>query len=109
MPQLWTGTTDDLLQQEVADEPDAVALSPAPLDDGPHRSAQASELVQVTPEDAGAYFIAHRGAIEAAARQGDTKANNIITLRKMFYASPNDPGALGLLCAAISEYSKEHK
>ena len=63
----------------------------------------------MTPEDAGAYFVAHRGAIEAAAREGEPKAVNILTLRKMFYACPNDPGALGLLCAAVSEYSKEHK
>jgi len=60
----------------------------------------------VTSEDAGAYFVAHRNEIEAKAMVGDRACLNILSLRRMFYACPNDPGALGLLCASIEEYSK---
>ena len=50
------------------------------------------------------YLKDHGSEIGEKAKAGDTKAAEIISLYKMHYSQPSDPGAAGLLIAAVADY-----
>jgi hypothetical protein len=58
----------------------------------------------MTWDEVMAYLTANGNAIGKAGERGDTNAVRIMALYQMVYSCPGDPGARGLLTAAVTEY-----